>query len=893
MNHSEKSLRLLPTVVLGFMLASCSTPTELSQAAPETVAAPSPPPSIALSPEASIATMELPKGYRLEPVLVEPHIAEPVMIAFDGNGRMYVAEMRTYMLDADATGEQEPVSRVSRHEDTDGDGVYDRHTVFADKLLLPRIMLPLDDRIIIGETNTDDLYIYRDSNGDGVADEKTLWFKGGPRGGNMEHQPNGLVWAMDNGIYSTYYDYRLRFGPDGKAVKEAIPVNGGQWGLTQDDWGKVWFVNAGNETGPVHFQQHIIYGQFSAPNEHIGQYKVVWPIARMPDTQGGPGQLRPDNTLNHFTATSGQDIFRGDRLPDDLRGNLLFAEPVGRLIRRTLITVEDGVTRLANAYEDQQSEFIRATDPLFRPVNMITAPDGTLYIVDMYRGIIQQANWTRKGTYLREQIEAHELQKEIGRGRIYRLRHENFEPGPKPRMLDETPAQWVQHLSHPNGWWRDTAQKLLVLRRDLSVVPALEKLASRDSTDPRPRLHALWTLEGLGALDDKLILRALKATDPQVRIAGLRLAELHVDAKSAANAPLVVAMRGALRDADPRVVIQAMLSVRRAGLPDAEKVIRATAEASASAGVYAINEQLWDEANNEDPQLIRLLGVNGLKSYRSGRTLYSSVCFACHGADGHGAPMPGTQGRTLAPSLAGSPRVLGDERATIAILLHGLQGAVDGVDYGSPMVPMNSYSDAELAGVLTYIRNSFGNRAPAVESGPVAARRAADAGRANYWTLEELTGQLPALGVPRERFKRRTEWKLVANMEARNNSPVELMLDGDPKTGYFTQGFKPFPVETLTVELPARSKIVGIDIDSRGEKGEGGRDMGWAPAYSVEASDDGKAWTMVAPKVVGEPHARINFAAPVEARHLRIAITEKEGWQPWVIKELNLYGDER
>ena len=879
--------------MLGFLLASCSTSTELPHATAETPDAPSSPPSKALSPEASIATMQMPKGYRLEPVLTEPAIAEPVMIAFDGNGRMYVAEMRTYMMDADGTGEQEPVSRVSRHEDTDGDGVYDRHTVFADKLLLPRIMLTLDDRIIIGETNTDDLYIYRDSNGDGVADEKTLWFKGGPRGGNMEHQPNGLVWAMDNGIYSTYYDYRLSFGPDGKAMKEAIPVNGGQWGLTQDDWGKVWFVNAGNETGPVHFQQHIIYGQFYAPNEHIGQYKVVWPIARMPDTQGGPGQLRPDDTLNHFTATCGQDIFRGDRLPTELRGSLLFAEPVGRLVRRTLITVEDGVTRLANAYEDQHSEFIRATDPLFRPVNMVTAPDGTLYLVDMYRGIIQQANWTQKGSYLREQIEAHDLQKEIGRGRIYRLRHEGFEPGPKPRMLDETPAEWVQHLSHPNGWWRDTAQKLLVLRRDLSVVPALEKLASGDSTDSRPRLHALWTLEGLSALDDKLILRALKATDPQVRMAGLRLAELHVGAKPKAGAPLVVALRGALRDADPRVAIQAMLSVRRAGLPDAQKVIRAAAEASSSAGVYAINEQLWDEANNEDPQLIRLLGVNGLKSYRSGSTLYNSVCFACHGTDGRGAPMPAAEGRTLAPSLAGSPRVLGDERATIAILLHGLQGEVNGVDYGAPMVPMNSYSDAELAGVLTYIRNSFGNRAPAVESAAVAARRAADAARANYWTLAELASQLPALGVPRERFKRRAEWKLAANMEARPNSPVEAMLDGDPKTGYFTQGFKPFPVETLTIELPARSQIVGIDIDSSGEKGQGGNDMGWAPFYSVEVSDDGKGWTMVAPHVVGEPHARLNLPAPVEARHLRIAITEKEGWQPWVIKELNLYGEER
>jgi len=882
---------LLSIIALTF-LSACSKSTESPPAAAGSHSHASAADIKALSPEASIANMQMPSGYKLEPVLTEPNIAEPVMVAFDGNGRMYVAEMRTYMQDADATGEQEPFSRVSRHEDTDGDGVYDRHTVFADKLLLPRILLPLDDRIIIGETNTDDLHIYRDKDGDGVSDEKTLWFQGGPRGGNMEHQPNGLVWAMDNGIYSTYYDYRLRFGHDGKAIKEPIPVNGGQWGLTQDDWGKVWFVNAGNETGPVHFQQHIIYGQFSAPDEHIGQYKVVWPIARVPDTQGGPGQLRPDDTLNHFTATSGQDIFRGDRLPADLRGNLLFAEPVGRLIRRTLITVDDGVTRLANAYEKEHSEFIRSTDPLFRPVNMITAPDGTLYIVDMYRGIIQQGEWTKKGSYLREQIDKLQMQREIGRGRVYRLSHEGFERGPQPRMLDETPAQWVQHLSHPNGWWRDTAQKLLVLRRDRSVVPALEKLAASDAADPRPRLHALWTLDGLGVLSDKLIHGALKSSDPQVRIAGLRLADARLDARTAGRSPLAVAMRDALRDTDPRVVIQAMLSVRRAELPDAKKMIQATAEASSSTGVYLVNEQLWDAARSEDPQLVRLLGANGLKSYRSGATLYNSVCFACHGADGRGAPAPGAEGRTIAPSLADSPRVLGDERATIAILLHGLQGKLNGIDFGAPMVPMGSYSDAELANVLTYIRNSFGNRAPAVGAAAVAARRAADAGRSSYWTLEELTSQIPALGVPRERFKRRAEWKLTGNMEARDNSPLEAMLDGDPKTGYFTKGFKPFPVESLTIELPARARILGIDIDSSGEKAENGKDLGWAPAYSVEASDDGKTWTKVAPKVIGEPHARLNLPAPIEARHLRIAIVEKEGWQPWVIRELNLYGVE-
>ena len=181
-----------------------------------------------LPPEEEVKTIQLPAGYRLELVLSEPDIKEPMAIAFDGNGRMYVVEIWTYMQDIDGTGEHEPKSRVSRHDSTKGDGKYDKHAVFADGLVVPRMVLPVQDSVLIGETNTNDVNEFRDKNGDGVSDEKKPWYEGGPRGENMENQPSGLVWAMDNWIYTTYNAYRLRWNPKGAAMKEPTAPNGGQ-----------------------------------------------------------------------------------------------------------------------------------------------------------------------------------------------------------------------------------------------------------------------------------------------------------------------------------------------------------------------------------------------------------------------------------------------------------------------------------------------------------------------------------------------------------------------------------------------------------------------------------------------------------------------------------------
>ena len=189
----------------------------------------------------------------------------------------------------------------------------------------------------------------------------------------------------------------------------------------------------------------------------------------------------PDGTLNQITGAAGPEIYRGDRLPKDLVGDLLFTEPVGRIVRRAKVVVTDGLTQLRNAYP--KSEFMRSTDPLFRPVNVANAPDGTIYLTDMYTGIIQEAQFVGPGTYLRRKVEQYALDKVHNKGRIWRIRHDGVEPDrTMPRMYAETAAQLVAHLEHPNGWWRDTAQKLLVLRQDKSVVPALETMV-RTSTN--------------------------------------------------------------------------------------------------------------------------------------------------------------------------------------------------------------------------------------------------------------------------------------------------------------------------------------------------------------------------------------------------------------------------
>ena len=828
-----------------------------------------------LSIEEAQKSIQLKDDYTLELVLSDPHIHEPVAMAWDGNGALYVVEMRTYMQDADATDEQTPKSRISRHEDTNGDGKYDKHSVFIDNLLLPRAVLPLDDRIMVHITNTLDLWTYRDTDGDGVADEKIKIHEGGKRGGNMEHQPSGLVWNLDNWIYLTYENKRYRF-TDGKLEVQKLPRGGGQWGLGQDDAGRLYYSAAGGEKPAFYFQQPIAYGALDLPGQEAPGFREVFPIADVPDVQGGLRRVNKRGGLNNFTGCAGQGIYRGDRLPADLKGDLIIPEPVGRLIRRAKVTRENGKTVLTNAYPG--SEFIRTRDINFRPLWATTSPDGAMMLIDMHRGIIQQGNWTRPGSYLRGVIDKWEIHKNIQKGRIYRLVHPTFKPDKKPNMLNESTANLVQHLSHPNGWWRDTAQKLIILRKDRdTVAPALEKLA-RDGKNELARVHALWTLEGLGKATPGILARALDDPSSQVRIAALRIAEPFFT-KGHTDLIATLSLNTHLLD-DLEMSIQALNSIATSG-GDHEGLL---AIYSAILSHHSKNQTIAAVKNthkasrNAATSAALAKHQNALlaKTMEKGKVIYQQLCFSCHGADGKGTPMPGNPGHFLAPSFVNNPRLAGNQDTVIRTILHGLTGDIDGKKYEGLMVAMGTNDDQWVADITTYIRNSFGNKALQTTPAQVAALRKKHASRKTPWTQAELEKLSPPL------LTNRNQWKLTASHGARE---LKGCIDQKPKSRY-TTGTSQIPGMWVQVELPKKSLVTAVNLDCRGS------DRDYPRSYQVTVSPDGKSWSKPIAKGNGKaPLTEISFP-PQETKFIRITQTGHVKGLYWSIHELNIYGKE-
>jgi mono/diheme cytochrome c family protein/glucose/arabinose dehydrogenase len=491
--------------------------------------------SIALSPEEEMTTFSLPPGYRVELVASDPMIESPILMDFDPDGRLFVLEMLTFLPDTSGRDSREPLNRVSVLEDTNGDGKMDKKTVFADRLSMPRALKVLDHGVLIGEPPN--LWLMKDTDGDLKADTKDLVVNtyGNPNGG-IEHNANSLFWAMDNVMYSSEHAWDLRWR-NGKL--EPLPaLSRGQWQVSQDDAGRI-YRNVNDSPLFVDYTPSRYFLRNPNGARTRGLYELlieqtdatVYPVRNNRGVNRGYRDpfFRADETSIVIQGASGPTIYRGDVYPKELQGNAFIPDSPTNLVHR-MVLADDGSGRLTATNGYAQGEFLASSDERFRPASLFDGPDGNMYVVDMYRGVVQAGGiWS---AYLTDYIKANEMELPVGKGRIWRVVYGNPSTGSgqagrrpaAPALSKASPQQLVQTLSNPKGWWRDTAQRLLVERGETSVAPALKTLAG-NAPDWRTRLHALWTLDGLEAIDVASVRKALADRNADVRASAVRLSE--------------------------------------------------------------------------------------------------------------------------------------------------------------------------------------------------------------------------------------------------------------------------------------------------------------------------------------------------------------------------------
>jgi mono/diheme cytochrome c family protein/glucose/arabinose dehydrogenase len=477
-----------------------------------------------LSPSQALESFVMQDGFYMELVASEPMIQDPVSAVFAPDGSLWVVEMQSFMPDVDGNNELAPISRIVHLTDTNSDGIMDESTVFMDGLVLPRsLAIAHDGILVIAPPN---LLYCRDLDGDGKCDDIRVLTGGFGGLDSIEHAGNGMMYGLDNTFHNSQHDFSFTFDSD---TLTSIPVPAhGQWGITQDDYGRQYYTpnsypvlidDLPKQYARQRGQARSIDGLYRG----ITSDNRVWPVHPTPGVNRGyqEGRLDDNYKLTRFDAACGPSVYRDTLYGDDFEGDVFVCETVGNLVSR--FHIEDngnGSLRAVPAYE--RAEFLASTDERFRPVGTLNGPDGALYIVDMYRGIAQHRMFVT--SFLRKQILARGLESPLGLGRIWRVI-------PTKTVLRETPdltlmktEELVSALTHVNGTVRDSAQRLLVEAADENAVEMLEDIAKSGARD-RDRIKALWTLQGMNLLKKDLLLASLADVHPMVRTNVIRLLE--------------------------------------------------------------------------------------------------------------------------------------------------------------------------------------------------------------------------------------------------------------------------------------------------------------------------------------------------------------------------------
>ena len=789
-----------------------------------------------LTPLQALDAFVVQEGFHVELVASEPLIVDPVSAIFDPDGSIWVVEMQSFMPDVDGNNELEPISRIVRLTDSDNDGVMDTSTVFLDDLVLPRsIALTHDGLLVIAPP---DLLYCKDTSGDGMCDEVQKLANGFGGLDSVEHAGNGLIYGLDNIFHNSQHHSSFAF--DGE-VLTSIPVpSHGQWGTTQDDYGRQYYTpnsypllidDLPKQYARQRGQGRSIDGLYRG----IVADKRVWPVHPTPGINRGyeEGRLNDEFKMTKFDAACGPAIYRDTLYGKGFEGNAFVCETVGNLVSR--FKIEDdgsGSIRAVPAYE--QSEFLASTDERFRPVLMLNGPDGAMYVVDMYRGIAQHRMFVT--SFLRRQIKARGLESPLGLGRIWRVVPDNTQLRAVPDVSSMTTIEMVGALTHKNGTVRDSAQRLLVESADEQVVAQIETIANSAELS-RDRIKALWTLQGMGLLSKELVQQALADSDAVVRTNAIRLMENWIDSDESfaqitalANDPNFLVRRQVVLSAGQKcgpkstfflltqlgkidnnkyrsaamaalmgreheafdlisvstimtdsplhrktlaAIVRQMLSEKKektnAELLDfagrhaaqnpwmSEVVIETilskqkksqlrlpkqpkryfslfnTENEKMYDSMVALNNVLWwlgkDDVVEYVPKRVHKTVANLIKR---GKQVYN-VCKTCHQVNGAG------QFPTY-PSLVDSPFVVDDKGRLIKIILHGLTGpiTVGGKYFDESMPPAPIRNDYDIAAVMTYIRQAWGNSADAITPAEVSSMRTTYEGRRAMWTAEEL-----------------------------------------------------------------------------------------------------------------------------------------------------------
>jgi len=537
-------------------------------------------------PEDAPETFRLEHGFTLQLVAGEPNVSDPVDACFDENGRMYVAEMHGYPY-SDEPRDQCPTGRGKKNagvirllEDADGDGTFERSVAFAEGISWPTSVCCYDGGVFV--IAPPHLYYFKDTDGDDVADVREQVYSGFGRS-NVQGLANNLKWGLDNRIYAAggrgggelthrgdalfkLGNQDFSFDPKTEQIE---PVSGGlQFGHSFDDWGNRFVCSNSNH------MLHVVFPRrYLSRNPNLAVSGIVrsiakeggaapvfrkssaepWRIVRTRRRAADPAyreRLPPTElvAIGFFTSATGVTIYRGDAYPTSFRGDAFIGDVGGNLIHRK--NVETNGASFVATRADENTEFQTSTDNWFRPVNFVNAPDGTLYVLDMYRETIEHPY------SVPEDIKSHlDLESGHDRGRIYRLAPPKFRHRAPVKLGDASTAELVAQLEHANAWNRETAQRLLWQRQDSSAAAPLIALF-RNSRSPLGRLHALWTLHGIGRLSADVLIDALGDEDEHVREHAVRLSE-----SLRTSEELVAALLGLCEDPAYRVRFQLAFSL--------------------------------------------------------------------------------------------------------------------------------------------------------------------------------------------------------------------------------------------------------------------------------------------------------------------------------------------